>query len=82
MTVVLQASGLAEGKGVYMPDSAKEAVVAARALLVEGVQGPAGREIVVERRLAGEEVSLLAFCDGKIVVGMPPAQVRQQQLCA
>lgn len=62
---------------MYLPDSAQEAVTAARALLQEGVLGPAGREIVVERRLAGEEVSVLAFCDGKSVVGMPPAQVRE-----
>jgi hypothetical protein len=60
---------------VHLPDSAEEAVAAARALLVEGAQGQAGRTVVVERRLEGEEVSLLAFCDGRTVVGMPPAQV-------
>jgi phosphoribosylamine-glycine ligase len=75
LDIVLQASGLAEGKGVYLPDSAEEAVAAVRALLVEGAQGQAGRTVVVERRLVGEEVSLLAFCDGRTVVGMPPAQV-------
>jgi hypothetical protein len=70
-----QASGLAEGKGVFLPDTAEEAVQAARSLLVDGALGEAGREVVVEERLLGEEVSLLAFADGQTVVGMPAAQV-------
>ena len=45
-------------------------------MLVEGVFGDAGSEIVIEQFIeGGEEVSVLAFCDGTTAVGMPPAQV-------
>lgn len=77
----MQASGLAEGKGVLLPATTTEAVQAAHSLLIEGVFGAAGQEIVVEQFIAGgEEVSVLAFCDGTTAVGMPPAQVLLQLL--
>ena len=72
--VVVKASGLAAGKGVFMPQTADEAVAAARAVLVERVLGEAGSEVVIEECLEGFEVSLLAFCDGTRVVPLPPAQ--------
>ena len=62
-----KATGLAAGKGVIVPSTRAETVDAIVALL-------AGGEIVLEERLDGEEVSLLAFCDGRTVVPMPPAQ--------
>ena len=70
-----QASGLAEGKGVLLPSNTAEAVEAARSVLLDKVFGAAGKEIVVEQFLEGEEVSILAFCDGVTAVGMPAAQV-------
>jgi len=72
--LVVKASGLAAGKGVVLPASKEEAVQTVRAMLLEGQLGGAGREVVVEQRLAGPEVSLLAFCDGRVAVGMPAAQ--------
>jgi phosphoribosylamine--glycine ligase/phosphoribosylformylglycinamidine cyclo-ligase len=74
----VQASGLAEGKGVFLPENTEEAVQAARSLLEEGALGEAGREVVVEEHLQGDEVSVLAFSDGQTVVGMPAAQVKLQ----
>lgn len=72
--VVVKASGLAAGKGVVLPDDAAGAKAAARSMLCEGAFGGAGAEVVIEERLVGEEVSLLAFCDGKTAVSLPPAR--------
>lgn len=72
--VVVKASGLAAGKGVLIPENRLEAIEAARSILAEGVFGAAGNEIVIEEFLEGEEFSLLAFSDGHVAKGMPPAQ--------
>lgn len=71
--VVVKASGLAAGKGVVVPDSKDEALAALDDIM-DGRFGDAGAEVVLEERLQGEEVSLLAFCDGLTAVVMPPAQ--------
>jgi phosphoribosylamine--glycine ligase/phosphoribosylaminoimidazole synthetase len=78
--VVIKASGLAAGKGVILPETPEEAAAAVRSMLVEGVFGAAGREIVVEERLSGPEVSLMAFCDGRTVAPMIPAQDHKRLL--
>ena len=72
--VVVKASGLAAGKGVFIPKTADEAVTAARTVLQERIFGESGSTIVVEEYIEGFEVSVLAFCDGKTVVPLPPAQ--------
>src|SRR5207245_992281 len=58
--LVVKASGLAAGKGVVVCTTREEAVRTARAMLAEGSFGEAGREIVVEDFLQGEELSVLA----------------------
>ena len=75
LTASTQASGLADGKGVLLPQTTTEAVEALHLLLNTEVFGGAGKEVVVEQYIEGEEVSVLAFCDGVTAVGMPPAQV-------
>jgi phosphoribosylamine--glycine ligase/phosphoribosylglycinamide formyltransferase/phosphoribosylformylglycinamidine cyclo-ligase/phosphoribosylamine--glycine ligase/phosphoribosylformylglycinamidine cyclo-ligase len=72
--VVVKASGLAAGKGVFIPKTADEAVSAARSVLQERIFGESGSTIVVEEYIEGFEVSVLAFCDGTTVVPLPPAQ--------
>jgi phosphoribosylamine---glycine ligase len=72
--VVIKASGLAAGKGVILPESLAEAESAVAEMLEGGAFGEAGAEVVIEERLAGPEVSLMAFTDGKTVVPMLPAQ--------
>ena len=72
--LVVKASGLAAGKGALVCDTTEEALAAARAMLRDGVFGAAGQEIVVEERLSGEEVSVLAVTDGYDVAMLMPAQ--------
>jgi phosphoribosylamine--glycine ligase len=72
--VVIKASGLAAGKGVIVPTCADEAEAALRRVMVEREFGAAGDTVIIEERLEGEEVSLLAFCDGYTARAMPPAQ--------
>ena len=72
--VVIKASGLAAGKGVIVPDCADDAEAALRRIMLEREFGAAGDEVVIEERLSGEEVSLMAFTDGVTVRAMPPAQ--------
>lgn len=72
--VVIKASGLAAGKGVIVPDCADDAEMALRQIMLEHEFGSAGDAVVIEERLTGEEVSVLAFTDGVTVRPMPPAQ--------
>ncbi len=72
--VVIKASGLAAGKGVIVPDTLTEAKAALYQIMVERAFGSAGDETLIEERLTGPEVSVLAFCDGQTVVPMPAAQ--------
>jgi phosphoribosylamine--glycine ligase / phosphoribosylformylglycinamidine cyclo-ligase len=72
--VVVKASGLAAGKGVIIPQNKEESIQAAKEIMCDKSFGVAGSEIVVEEFLEGEEISLLAFCDGVTAVCMPGAQ--------
>lgn len=71
---VVKADGLAAGKGVLICDSLAEAETAIAEVLAGNVAGKAGEKIVIEEFLEGEELSILAFCDGKTIVPMVPAQ--------
>jgi phosphoribosylamine--glycine ligase len=71
---VLKADGLAAGKGVVIAASPKEAKQALRECFVEQRFGDAGSRVLVEEFLVGEELSLLALCDGERAVPMAPAQ--------
>jgi phosphoribosylamine--glycine ligase len=72
--LVVKASGLAAGKGAVLCATRAEAAETARAMLERGALGDAGRKIVVEAFLEGEELSLLALTDGERLVLLPPAQ--------
>ncbi|XP_057321588.1 trifunctional purine biosynthetic protein adenosine-3-like [Microplitis mediator] len=72
--LVIKATGLAAGKGVVVAADEDEACKAIDEMLVEKKFGSAGDTIVVEELLEGEEVSMLAFTDGKTVKMMPPTQ--------
>jgi phosphoribosylamine--glycine ligase len=78
--VVIKASGLAAGKGVILPETDDEAKSALEDILVNKAFGEAGTEVVIEERMAGPEVSLMAFTDGKTVIPMLPAQDHKRLL--
>lgn len=72
--VVVKAAGLAKGKGVFVCDEPSEAILAAERIMVDGLFGEAGRTVVVEDKLLGQEASILAFVDGRNIYVMESAQ--------
>ena len=71
---VIKADGLAAGKGVLICPTLQETDEAIENVLTGKAVGKAGEKIVIEEYLEGEELSVLAFCDGKTVIPMVPAQ--------
>lgn len=74
MPVVIKADGLAQGKGVIIAtthEQAREAIVDS---MEKAVFGQAGKQILIEQFLDGEELTVMAFTDGSTVVPMLPAQ--------
>jgi phosphoribosylamine---glycine ligase len=71
---VLKADGLAAGKGVIIAPDPRTARAALRDFFLDARFGDAGSTVVLEEHLEGEELSLLALCDGEIVMPMAPAQ--------
>jgi phosphoribosylamine--glycine ligase len=78
--LVVKASGLAAGKGVIMAETEDEARAAVRNCLVDGAFGKAGAEVVIEEKLLGEELSLIALVDGETVALLPTSQDHKRAL--
>ena len=72
--VVVKAAGLAKGKGVMVCDDPVDGILAAEKIMVDRIFGDAGSRIVVEDKLLGEEVSILAFVDGHSIYVMESSQ--------
>jgi phosphoribosylamine--glycine ligase len=72
--IVIKADGLAAGKGVVIPQSLPEAEEAVTGMLSGSAFGEAGRRVVIEEFLDGEEFSLMAFADGQSFAPMPVAR--------
>lgn len=72
--LVVKADGLAAGKGVVVCDTIEEARAALHRTMVEQDFGAAGNRVLIEERLYGRELSVLAFTDGQTIVCMPPAR--------
>lgn len=71
--IVIKASGLAAGKGVILPDSKEEAHQAIKRIMIDK-EIDRGDTVIIQKRLKGGEVSLLAITDGKTIVPFLPAQ--------
>jgi phosphoribosylamine--glycine ligase len=72
--VVIKASGLAKGKGVFVCEDPADGILAAEKIMVNRIFGSAGGKIIVEDKLLGQEVSILAFVDGRNIYVMESAQ--------
>jgi len=72
--LVVKADGLASGKGVIVCPNRQEAVAAIRQTMVANAFGDAGKRVVIEEALVGQEVSILAIVDGSTIVPLEPAQ--------
>jgi phosphoribosylamine--glycine ligase len=74
LPVVIKADGLAQGKGVVVATTREEAKQAVRDSMEHVVFGQAGQRVLIEQFLDGEELTIMAFTDGRTVVPMLPAQ--------
>jgi phosphoribosylamine--glycine ligase len=81
---VVKASGLAAGKGVFVCPTPEEAVEAVQMMMgdperrTQGCFGAAGDTIVIEELLQGQEMSVLAFVDGRSIWVLDPCQDHKQ----
>ncbi len=72
--MVVKASGLAQGKGVIIAESIDDAKEAIISIMDEKCFGNAGKSILIEEYLEGQEISMHAFCDGEHISLFPPSQ--------
>ena len=80
LPVIIKADGLAAGKGAFVCRTRDEVDDALRQTLVEGRLGEAGKRIVVEDFLPGQEASVVAITDGESVVPLPCSEDHKQLL--
>ncbi len=72
--LVIKASGLAQGKGVIIPHNKKDVIAAVKKIMIEGEFGEAGKKIVFQEKLEGQEISVIALSDGKNIIPLLAAQ--------
>jgi phosphoribosylamine--glycine ligase len=70
MPWVVKADGLAAGKGVIVAESVEQTIAAIEQIMAT----QAGQRVLLEQRLVGQEVSVLALCDGATLLPLPPAR--------
>jgi len=74
MPLVIKADGLAAGKGAVIIEDLNTGISVIQKMMVEKVFKDAGKRVVVEDFLEGEEATILAFTDGKTILPMPSSQ--------
>ncbi len=80
LPVVIKADGLASGKGVFICKSYEEALRTIDDLMIKGVLGEAGKKIVIEEFLEGEEASYIVMLNGDKYVPLPTSQDHKRLL--
>ncbi|MFQ5964889.1 MAG: phosphoribosylamine--glycine ligase [Candidatus Scalinduaceae bacterium] len=72
--IVVKADGLSKGKGVFVCNTENDAIRAIDSIMKDKAFGNAGDKVIIEEYLKGEEVTLLAFTDGKTIVSLESSQ--------
>lgn len=72
--LVVKADGLALGKGVIICNDVDEGLKAVKEMMIDSKFKDAGKTVIVEEFMSGQEVSILSFCDGKTIVPMVNAR--------
>jgi len=72
--IVVKADGLAAGKGVVVAQTQAEAIAAVQSMLGEAAFGNAGRRVVIEEFLQGEEASFICMVDGRHILALASSQ--------
>ena len=80
LPIVIKADGLALGKGVVIADTKEAARDAIRSMMQGHSFGEAGRTVVIEEFMTGEELTVLAFTDGVSIALMPNAKDHKRAL--
>jgi phosphoribosylamine--glycine ligase len=79
--VVVKADGLAAGKGVIVCDTNEQALAAIERIMVREEFGrAAGRQIIIEKRLEGQELSILALVSGRAIIPLAASQDHKRAL--
>ncbi len=76
--VVVKADGLAAGKGAVVCDSLQQAEKVVYDMMVNKVFGRSGEKVVIEKKLSGVELSVIAFCDGETILPLTHSQDHKQ----
>lgn len=72
--IVVKADGLAAGKGVVVAQTEQEAIDAVTHMLKHNALGHAGKRVIIEECLHGEEASFIVMCDGQVALPMASSQ--------
>ena len=72
--LVVKASGIAAGKGVFVCRNQQEARRAVEIIMTQKAFGEAGDTVVIEERLTGEEASILALVDNSTIYSLESSQ--------
>lgn len=77
---VVKADGLASGKGAFLLDTKEEAMTVCSMMLDDMILGSAGKNIIVENFVEGQEMTILAITDGETVRILPSSQDHKRAL--
>jgi len=78
--IVIKADGLCAGKGVFVCETLEEAYQAIEKIMEERIFGDAGKMVVIEEKLSGEEASFIVITDGETFKALPTSQDHKRLL--